>query len=61
MSQSYGSTQAATASQSISQEFETFFSTDPGQLTENVHWGDVIHSKPDKRIRIYYQKIHGIT
>ena len=61
MSQSYGSTQAATVSQSISQEFEIFFSTDPGQLTDNVHWGDVFKHKSDKSIRIYFQNVHGIT
>ena len=61
MSNSYGSTQAATVSQSISQEFETFFSVDPSQLTENVPWGDVCNNNSDKSIRIYFQKVHGIT
>ena len=46
---------------SISQEFDSFISADPRQLTENVNWGDVYYNKPDKSIRIYYQSIHGIT
>ena len=60
MSQSYGSTQAATVSQSISKEFETFFSTGTGQLTDNEHWGDVFKHKSDKSIRIYFQNVHDI-
>ena len=46
---------------SISQEFDSFIIVKPHHLTENVHWGDAIHSKPDHSIRIYYQNIHGIT
>ena len=61
MSHYIGSTQTATASQSISQEFEQFFSTASDQLTDNVPWGDILTHKSDKSIRIYFQNVHGIT
>ena len=51
----------AAESGSVTQAFDSFLDEDPKPYTENIPWGDVIHSAPNQSIRVYYQNIHGIT